>query len=89
MTRIIVDKRTDNALIIFDLFFYYSINVKENVFFFASPRSWLKAKTEQASSISFSQSDWFIPQHERFWLAITEKTAPTRILNQAKRRTVN
>ena len=28
-------------------------------------------KKEQALSITFSQSDWFIAQNERFWLAIT------------------
>ena len=28
-------------------------------------------KKEQALSITFSQSDWFIFQNERFWLAIT------------------
>ena len=28
-------------------------------------------KKEQALSTTFSQSDWFIPQNEHFWLLIT------------------
>jgi len=30
-------------------------------------------KKEQALSITFSQSDWFIPQNKRFWMAITTR----------------
>ena len=50
--------------------FYHNSNGKENVFFSERDQD-RDTKKEQALSITFSQSDWFILQNERFWLAIT------------------
>ena len=52
---------------------YHNINAK------GSPKKMLfserdqgrDTKKEQGMSITFSQSDWFIPKNERLWLAIT------------------
>ena len=34
-----------------------------------------KIVTQRVAYLSFSQPDWFIPQNERFWLAITTKNS--------------
>ena len=64
MTRIVVDKRTHNAE-------PHSICFFE--FFFPERYQDRDTKKAQALSITFSQSDWFIAQNERLWLAITTR----------------
>ena len=47
-------------------------------FFFSDRDQFRDIKKEQALSITFSQSDWFIPQNERFLLAIASRDTLTR-----------
>lgn len=49
----------------------HNVNVKENVLFESATK--IVTKKEQAFYITFSQSDWFIAQNERFRLAITTR----------------
>ena len=69
MTNIIFDKSTHNAETLSICFLpQYSTPKK----LFISERDQTHdTKNEQASSITFSQYDWFISQIERSWLAIT------------------
>ena len=50
-----------------------SESTTKKMFFFSESDQDRDTKKAQALSITFSQSDWFIPQIERFWLAITAR----------------
>ena len=67
MTRIVVDKSTYHAKP-HSICFYHNINGKERQRkCFSSERDQDRdTKKEEALSITFSQSDWFISQNERF-----------------------
>ena len=60
----------------------HNIHVQENAFL---ERDQVRdTKKEQELYITFSQSDWFIPQNERFWLAITTRHSYHKNLESSK-----
>jgi len=51
--------------------FFTTISKSKEMFFFWEHDHDRHAKKEQALYITFSQSDWFSAQNERFWLVVT------------------
>ena len=73
MTHIVVDKSTDNAKPHTTCFLSPYQRQRKCSFSERDPDR--DTKKEQALYITFSPSDWFIPQIERFWLAITTRNS--------------
>ena len=65
VTRIVVDKNADHAKP-HSICLFTTISTAKVVFFQSVTKIVRDTKKEQALSITFSQSDWFISQNERF-----------------------